>query len=91
MATKTNTNSTRQINTSENNDYFKRHEYLHKAIPDPPKSPYTVVNRSALNFTATERLLELSRPKIKKDHLIREGLVVDSALFKIQKNSFFFF
>ena len=68
------TTSTRQTNVNDENEFMQRHDYLHRSITNAPRSPYTVVSRTALTFNATERLIELSRPRIKKDHLIREGL-----------------
>lgn len=40
---------------------------------EPPKSAYTQVSHSALSYNATTRIMELSKPKIKKDNLLREG------------------
>ena len=68
------TTSTRQTNITDENEFMQHHEFLRRSIPNQPRSPYTVVSRSALTFSATDRLIELSRPRIKKDHLIREGL-----------------
>jgi hypothetical protein len=65
------TTSTRQTTFTDENEFM--HDFLRRSIPNAPRSPYTVVSRSALTFNATDRLIELSRPKLKKDHLIREG------------------
>lgn len=59
--------------SDDHQEMTKRFDYLHRSYPATPRSPYTIVPRSALNYNPTERLLELSKPKIRKDNLIREG------------------
>lgn len=43
---------------------------------EPPKSAYTQISQSALSYNATSRIMELSKPKIKKDNLIRDGKLI---------------
>jgi len=37
------------------------------------RSPFTSVSMSALNYQATDRILSLSKPKIRRDTTIRDG------------------
>lgn len=37
------------------------------------RSPFTSVSMSALNYQATDRILSLSKPKIRRDMTIRDG------------------
>jgi hypothetical protein len=37
------------------------------------KSPYSHISINTLKYNPTERIINLSRPRIKREHLIREG------------------
>jgi hypothetical protein len=39
------------------------------------RSPFTSVSMSALNYQATDRVLSLSKPKLRKDTTIRDGKI----------------
>jgi hypothetical protein len=73
--TATSGTNTARTPRQKDDDEMKRYDYLHRSFPSPPKSPYSVVSRSALTYSATDRLMELARPKQRKDNLLREGIL----------------
>lgn len=68
-------------NKHESSDYFER-------LSQPAdkkferKSSYTIIHSSTLNYCPTERILNLSKPKIKKENrdLIRTGEKTKSSM-----------
>ena len=41
-----------------------------------PRSPYTEIKEATLNYSASDRILQLSNPKIKKDNHLRLGIYI---------------
>jgi hypothetical protein len=46
-----------------------------------PKSPYTEIRQSSLEYSPSDRILNLAKPKIKRDNTIRKGLKFIIILF----------
>ncbi len=49
-------------------------KFFQSSSSNIPKSPYTVVSKTAMSYEATDRVKQLSQPKIRKDNLIRKGV-----------------
>lgn len=56
------------------------------------RSPFASVSMSALNYQATDRILSLAKPKIRRETTIRDGKkqIINQIFFKLKFNSRFF-
>ena len=66
---KSNNSTAKFDNKSSSNSQFESRSFIF------PRSPFTSVSQTALNYQASERITRLSTPKKRKENLIREGIL----------------
>jgi hypothetical protein len=71
--TRTNFNSESSFKLSKSQTSLSLYERNRREHFLFPRSAYTIVSKMALDYVATPRILNLSRPKIRKEYHIRPG------------------
>jgi hypothetical protein len=82
LNTRTNFNSESSFKLSKSQTSLSLYERNRRQQFVFPRSPYTIVSKMAMEYVATPRILNLSRPKIRKEYHIRPGKLVKYDIFK---------